>query len=262
MKKSSLFVIALMLLFQGSISGDETKPNELHAVAAPHYTFVLVHGSSGGGWDWRTMDEILTADGHTVYRPTLTGLGERVHLSNPDINLSTHTADIVNLILFEDLKDLVIVGHSYGGAVITGVMDRVPERIRHAIFLDALVPGDGMSVQDLRGDDPPWYRVEDGMMHFFWLDPEAPLPRDVPQSLKTYTEPVSFDNPAALQLPATFIAFVAPGQTIEQRSNDPSWKQAEERGWAIQTLTSGHNAQRSHPHELAAMLVAAPAEAD
>jgi hypothetical protein len=100
------------------------------------------------------------------------------------------------------------------------------------------------------------------MMHFFWLDPEAPLPRDVPQSLKTYTEPVSFDNPAALQLPATFIAFVAPGQTIEQRSNDPSWKQAEERGWAIQTLTSGHNAQRSHPHELAAMLVAAPAEAD
>ena len=208
------------------------------------------------------MDEILTADGHIVYRPTLTGLGERVHLSSPEINLSTHIDDIVNLILFENLEYIVIVGHSYGGVVITGVMDRVPERIRHAVFLDALVPGDGMSVEDLVGNDDPWYRVEDGMMHFFWLDPDAPLPRDVPQSLKTYTEPVSFDNPAALKLPATFIAFIAPNQTIEQRSAESSWKRAEERGWTIQSLASDHNAQRSHPYELAAMLVAAPAEAD
>ena len=119
-----------------------------------------------------------------------------------------------------------------------------------------------MSVEDLRGEGEPWYRVEDGMMHFFWLNPDAPLPRDVPQSLKTYTEPVSFNNPAALKLPATFIAFIAPDQTIEQRSAELSWKHAVERGWTIKTLASGHNAQRLHPHELAAMLVAAPAEAD
>ena len=146
--------------------------------------------------------------------------------------------------------------------VVSGVMNRVPERIRHAIFLDALVPGDGMSVEGLSAEDPPWYRVEDGMMYFFWLDPEAPLPRDVPQSLKTYTEPVAFNNPAALKLPATFIAFIAPNETIEQRSAEPSWKRAEQRGWTVQTLASDHNAQRSHPQELARMLVAAPAAAD
>lgn len=249
MKAGLLMGLLLVLIVHGTLSAGEE----------PQYTYVLVHGSSGGGWDWRTMDEILTAEGHTVYRPTLTGLGERVHLSSPDIDLLMHINDIVNLILFENLQDIVIVGHSYGGVVITGVMDRVPERIRHAVFLDALVPGDGMSVQDLRGDDPPFFRVEDGMMYFNWLEPEAPLPRDVPQSLKTYTEPVSFDNPAALKLPATFIAFIAPNQTIEQRSAEPSWKRAEERGWTIQTLASGHNAQRSHPKELAAMLIAAPA---
>ena len=249
MKTGLLMGFLLALLLQGTLSASEE----------PQYTYVLVHGSAGGGWDWRTMDEILTADGHTVYRPTLTGLGERVHLSSPDIDLSTHIDDVVNLILFEDLQNIVIVGHSYGGVVITGVMDRVPERIRHAVFLDALVPGDGMSVEDLRGEGEPWYRVEDGMMHFFWLNPDAPLPRDVPQSLKTYTEPVSFNNPAALKLPATFIAFIAPDQTIEQRSVDPSWKRARERGWTIQTLASGHNAQRSHPKKLAAMLIAAPA---
>jgi pimeloyl-ACP methyl ester carboxylesterase len=240
----------LALFAQGPLSAGEE----------PQYTYVLVHGSSGGGWDWRTMDEILTADGHTVYRPTLTGLGERVHLSSPEIDLTTHIDDVENHILFKNLKDIVIVGHSYGGVVITGVMDRVPARIKHAIFLDALVPADGMSVEDLRGDNPAWYRVEDGMMHFFWLDPEAPLPRDVPQSLNTYTEPVSFSNPLALELPATFIAFIGPDQTIDQRSAEPSWKHAEQRNWTIQTLASGHNAQRSHPQELARMLVAAPDE--
>lgn len=252
MKAWLLIGVLLALFAQGPLSAGEQ----------PQYTFVLVHGSAGGGWDWRTMDEILTAEGHTVYRPTLTGLGERVHLSSPDIDLTTHINDVINLILFEDLQDIVLVGHSYGGVVITGVMDRVPERIGHAVFLDALVPADGMSVEDLRGDDPSWYRVEDGMMHFFWLDPDAPLPRDVPQSLKTYTEPVSFDNPAALKLPATFIAFIGPDQTVEQRSAEPSWRRAEERNWTIQTLASDHNAQRSHPQELARMLVAAPAASD
>jgi hypothetical protein len=82
----------------------------------------------------------------------------------------------------------------------------------------------------------------------------------VPQSLNTYTEPVSFSNPLALELPATFIAFIGPDQTIDQRSAEPSWKHADQRNWTIQTLASSHNAQRSHPQELARMLVAAPDE--
>ena len=89
---------------------------------AVHYTYVIVHGASGGGWDWRTMDELLTAGGHTVYRPTLTGLGEKMHLANADINLTTHIDDIANVILFEDLDEVVLVGHSYGGMVITNLI--------------------------------------------------------------------------------------------------------------------------------------------
>lgn len=218
------------------------------------HTFVLVHGASGGGWDWRTVDRLLSAGGHVVYRPTLTGLGEKMHLSSPDLNLTTHINDIANVILFEGLENVVLVGHSYGGMVITGVMDLMPERIKHAIFLDASVPEDGMSAQDLWGDLAAIHKVEDGIVYFSWLPTAATIPGDVPQSLKTLTEPVSFNKPAALKLPTTFIAFVPPELSAEQRSADPSWQHAEARGWTILTLESDHNAQRSHPKELVSLL--------
>ena len=224
------------------------------------HTYVLVHGASGGGWDWKTMDKLLTADGHVVYRPTLTGLGEKMHLSSPDINLTTHIMDITNVILFEGLKDVVLVGHSYGGMVITGVMNQIPGRIKHAVFLDAAAPEDGQSAQDLWGvvSESSPHEVTDGIVYFNWLDSSQPPPRDVPQSLKTLTEPVSFNKPDALKIPVTFIAYVAPGQTVEERSSDPSWQNARARNWTIRTLKSDHNAQRSHPNELAALLQAAP----
>ena len=154
------------------------------------YTYVLVHGASGGGWDWKTMDHLLTAEGHVVYRPTLTGLGEKMHLSNPDIDLTTHIMDITNVILFEGLNDVVLVGHSYGGMVITGVMNQIPGRIKHAVFLDAAAPEDGQSAQDLWGvvSESSPHEVTDGIVYFIWLDSSQPPPRDVPQSLKTLTE--------------------------------------------------------------------------
>ena len=154
----------------------------------------------------------------------------------------------------------MLVGHSYGGMVITGVMNLMPERIKHAVFLDAAAPEDGQSAQDLWGvvSESSGHKVVDGMVYFSWLDPNAALPRDVPQSLQTMTEPVSFSKPEALKLPVTFIAYLAPGQTIEERSADPSWQGARARNWTIRTLESDHNAQRSHPQELAAMLEAAP----
>lgn len=102
------------------------------------------------------------------------------------------------------------------------------------------------------------HEVVDGIVYFSWLQPDAEIPHDVPQSLKTYTEPVSFDNPAALEIPVTFIAYVAPGQTLEERSADPSWRIAKARGWTLLTLDSDHNAQRSHPRKLAEMLEAEP----
>ena len=242
MKLHLWFVMSLAFLMACSPSDNERD------------TYVIVHGATGGGWDWREMDNLLTAQGHTVYRPTLTGLGERMHLSSPDIDLTTHINDIANVILFENLNDVVLVGHSYGGMVITGVMDLIPERIKRVIYLDAAVPEDNMSAEDLWGEVSSYAEVVDGIIYYSWLNADAPLPRDVPQSHKTYTEPVSFNNPLALKLPATYIAFIPPEMDIEERRADPSWQHAEARGWTIRTLESDHNAQRSHPKELAVML--------
>src|SRR5688500_9696768 len=122
--------------------------------AAEKLTYVIVHGATAGGWEWKKTGKFLADDGHEVHRATLTGLGERMHLNSPDIDLQTHINDVVNLILFEDLDDIVLTGHSYGGMVITGVMDRVPDRIRHVVFLDAAVPADGMSLLDVFGGRP------------------------------------------------------------------------------------------------------------
>src|SRR5688500_822381 len=125
--------------------------------ASDKHTFVLVHGATAGGWEWKKTGKFLTDDGHTVYRATLTGLGEKMHLNSTNVDLQIHINDVVNLILFEDLHDIVLTGHSYGGMVITGVMDRVPERIKHVVFLDAAVPEDGQSLWDhfgSQGMDP------------------------------------------------------------------------------------------------------------
>ena len=118
-----------------------------HLIALPAFsqqkkTFLIVHGAFGGGFAWRKVDSLLTAQGHNVYRPTLTGLGERYHLASPAINLSTHVTDIVNVILFENLHDVVLVGHSYGGMVITGVADSLPDRIAQIVYIDAHIAED------------------------------------------------------------------------------------------------------------------------
>jgi pimeloyl-ACP methyl ester carboxylesterase len=108
-------------------------------------TFVLVHGAWHGGWCWSRVVERLWARGHRVYAPSLTGLDDRVHLVSGAITLTTHI-DIANIMRYDDLRDVVLCGHSYGGSVIAGVIERVPERIASAVFLDAFVPQDGDSV--------------------------------------------------------------------------------------------------------------------
>src|SRR3569832_1349745 len=142
------------------------------APATAKYAFVMVHGATAGAWEWKSTGKFLTDDGHTVYRATLTGLGEREHLNSPDVDLQTHINDVVNLILFEDLHDVVLTGHSYGGMVITGVMDRIPERLKHVIYLDAAVPDDGMAIWDLFGGAPrDTSRISDGFMQVPWVKP-------------------------------------------------------------------------------------------
>jgi len=114
-------------------------------------TYVLVHGGGHGGWCYQPVARILQAEGHTVYAPTLTGLGERSHLLSTDIDLDTHIRDVVALLHYEDLRDVILVGHSYGGMVITGIADRAADRVGKLVYLDAANPVDGESLVDVAG---------------------------------------------------------------------------------------------------------------
>ena len=140
--------------------------------------FVLVHPAWFGGWCWRKVTPLLRDRGHEVYTPTLTGLGERAHLASREISLATHIEDVVNVLQFEDLHRVILIGNSSGGMVITGVADRVPKRIAQVVYLDAFVPGDGQSLVDLL---PPDRRQEmENLVKVEgqgWLLPRfAPLP--------------------------------------------------------------------------------------
>lgn len=114
-------------------------------------TFVLVHGGGHGGWCYQPVARLLRSQGHDVYTPTLTGLGEREHLLSPDIDLDTQITDVVKTLQFEDLREVILVGHSYGGMVITGVADRATDRVGHLVYLDAAYPQNGQSLVDVAG---------------------------------------------------------------------------------------------------------------
>lgn len=220
---------------------------------------VFVHGAWAGGWHFTRVEPLLEEAGFEVYRPTMTGLGERVHLAREDVGLSTHIEDIVNVLEFEDLHGVVLVGHSYGGMVISGVADRVPERIRKLVYLDAIVPEDGESVMDLAGDAvftmaeagaggaPPWQLVP------LWVEPGTPPPVDVPQSLLTFTEPIVLANPDAESVPAAFLLTVEAGKDSD--AFDFFADRARDRGWEVVTMEGGHNPQWFQPEALVEILV-------
>src|ERR1700737_3422339 len=112
-------------------------------------TILLCHGAWGGGWSWKKMHPLMQAAGHRLLTPSYTGLGEREHLANPSVDLETHIQDILNVIKYEDLRDIVLLGHSYGGMVATGVADRISDRVAQLIYLAPFVPRDGQSLFDL-----------------------------------------------------------------------------------------------------------------
>ena len=204
MTKSFSFFLALAFACLTVFVGCKTNCPATASSNHQKFTCVIVHGAWGGGWDWKHVDELLTADGNTVYRPTLTGLGEHFNLSSTNIDLSTHIQDVVNVILWENLHDVVLVGHSYGGMVITGVADRVPDRIKHVIYIDALVPENGESADMIhvqKTNDPP---IIDGFIIPIWVVGNPPPPHDIPQSAKTFSEPIILTNQAvAAKLPTT-----------------------------------------------------------
>jgi pimeloyl-ACP methyl ester carboxylesterase len=229
-------------------------------------TFVLVHGSTGGGWVWRPVTAGVRAAGHEAWAPTLTGMGERVHLAGPAVGLDTHILDVANVLEYEDLRAVVLVGHSYGGMVITGVAERMPARLTHLVYLDALVPADGQAMTDFY---PP--AVRDGLEAAArthgdgWrvpLGPEAG-PRATPHLLKPLTQPVTVRDPAAAALPRTYIACTAPSSDpLHQPIAATAARLRATAGWRYRELATGHGPMWSAPQELTALLLdLAPAAA-
>jgi pimeloyl-ACP methyl ester carboxylesterase len=218
-------------------------------------TIVIVHGAWGGAWAFRKVDVELRAKGYNVYRPQLTGLGDRVHLTRPDIGLSTHIEDVVNTILFEDLHDIVLVGHSYGGMVITGVADRVPDRIRKLIYVDALVPNDGESLMSIFGrNEFVTNMIKGDYIVPPWVKPDQPLPHDEPQPLKTFKEPIVLKNQAARKLPATYILTVEKGKEAKDDDFYSQSQRAKDRNWPVVQLAADHNPQWSATESFVEML--------
>ena len=228
-------------------------------------TFVLVAGGNLGGWVWRKVRPLLRVAGHDVYTPTLTGLGERAHLLSPEIGLDTHIDDVGNVLQYEDLRQVVLVGHSYAGMVIAGVADRSPERLAQLVFLDAVVPRDGESELDLLPRHVSlWLTTrarERGEGWYIPPPPAASLAREYGEAdarwlaerltahpLRPCAEPVRLHREPSL--PRTFIACTRGGfESLAERART-------EPGWRLHELDAGHNAMVTAPDALARLLLA------
>ena len=240
-------MVLFLLGFSTFVSGQTKTPQ----------VYVFVPGARDGGWDYQKVDSILTSQGNRVYRATLTGLGDRVHLANKEITLSTHINDVVNLLKYENLHN-ILVGHSYGGMVISGVAEQAPDRIKQLVYLDALVPENGESIQTMFG--PFWDqfmvpKIKDGFVYYPFGPTSPNPPNDVPQPLKTFTEPIKIGNPLVLEIPTCCILMTKDGKpsgVLEE-----SLKRAKQRNWKILTLEGGHYAMREQPEELVKKLAEA-----
>lgn len=216
--------------------------------------YMFVAGSGCGGFIWKEVTVRLRERGHDVFTPTLTGLGERTHLSSPHIDLEHHLQDIIGVLEYEDLHNIILVGHSYGGMVITGVAERVPHRLAHLIYLDALVPQNGQSALDVIG---PALRARiekrvltqgDG-----WLIPPPPRSsaKIVAHPFKPFTRPLAITNPTAARLPHTFIYCT---KTNSEELDIVAAKVRAE-GWRYYEIEADHMAMVTAPKAVADVLI-------
>jgi pimeloyl-ACP methyl ester carboxylesterase len=230
-------------------------------------TYVLVHGAFHGGWCWRDVAARLREAGHLVFTPTLTGLGERAHLASPAVGLSTHIQDVLAVLRWEGLADAVLVGHSYGGAVISGVADRAADRLRALVYLDAAVPHDGVSVlehqpaergrhmQELVAGNDGW-RLPPYSAEFYGVsDPEKQRWVDalcVPQPFATFRERAVYANggPEAVARKLYILCTDPPLPVMRQFYDEVRVKP----GWDAIELATGHDAMVTVPDELARIL--------
>ena len=229
------------------------------------HTFVLVHGAWHGGWCWLRVADRLRSGGHKVFTPTLTGLGERSHLLRPDIDIGTHITDVVNVIKWERLTDVVLCGHSYGGFVVSGVAEMMAEAIRSIVFLDAFVPRDGDTPQSLTGPAiqegirAALQRGDLGMparsAAFFgvneadraWVDALC-----VPQPIGTFTHKIALTGAREKIARKTYIrakSYANPGfdKAFAVVKSDPSWRTYE--------VPCGHDVMVDMPERLSELLL-------
>lgn len=218
-------------------------------------TVIFVHGTWGGGWDYKHLAEKLVTRGYDVYRPSLTGLGERRHLSNPSINLDTHISDIVNLIRSENLSKVILVGHSYGGMVISGVAEVIPEKLSHLLYMDALLPENGESMFSLMGEKQATYfrEIAKAYEQPWCIPPNWPKwGRDVPHPIGTYEQAAVIKNPSAQIIPATYVYCTKPLEGKERFKLFAD--RAKARGYCYLELPTEHNMQRTMPDEYIAII--------
>jgi pimeloyl-ACP methyl ester carboxylesterase len=226
-------------------------------------TFLVCHGAWSAGWAWKKMHPLMQAAGHRLVTPTYTGLGERAHLANPEIDLNSHIEDMLNVIKYEDLRDIVLIGHSYGGMVATGVADRARDKVRQLIYIDAFVPGDGQSLLDLYEADRlrvrELARSGDG-----WRVAPNPTPSDTPPGDVEWLTARRVDMPikcfesqlkmhgSALTLPRSYIyaTRITPADTFgpfaRMAKSDPAWNYHE--------IDASHSPNVTAPDALMALL--------
>jgi pimeloyl-ACP methyl ester carboxylesterase len=225
-------------------------------------TYVLIHGAWHGGWCWKHVAPALRRAGHEVYAPSLTGMGERGHLARPDIDLDIHIEDVVWLMEMEDLRDVILVGHSYGGMVVTGAADR-SDRVGQLVYLDAFVPENGKRLLDYALPERAARMKEEGERTGFVTPPPLSLwgltkrehldfvePRQVNHPYRTLSQPIRIENPN--RLPKTFIYCSSPAtgsfdQFAAKYRDDPAWR--------FHELKTGHDAMILVPEELTALLL-------
>ena len=227
--------------------------------------FVLVHGAWSGAHGFRKVRGPLREAGHEVFTPSLTGIGERAHLTSPQVGLTTHITDVVNTIVYEDLRDITLLGFSYGGFVVTGALEYIGDRVRHLVYLDSFVPDDGDTVD---GTGSGAGRGGIGLGHD-WL--VAPQPREfddpaeaawanarrTPQPVGCFTEPVRLPRPVE-DYPFTRTYIKATGDPRPE-SGGPFWTAADRAkaspAWHYREIATSHMVASNRPEELVRLLL-------